>query len=98
MSEMSNAIRHSISGTKPKTRKDKYVWLIGPISKKLSGKRLLQRKSLAYSFIFIRLRRLPLIKGSSKEVIDICIPFWQKAKIITWTKMHARKRVEKLFL
>ena len=38
------------------------------------------------------------ITESCKEVINMCISFWEKARIITGTRIHARKRVEKLFL
>ena len=98
MSKMSNASRQSINGTKHKTRKDKCVWSIGHTSKKTVWKKAPSAKEVLSVFVYLHKIEKVAIKGSSKKLINMCIPFWEKAKIIAWTKMHARKRVEKLFL
>ena len=47
-------------------------------------------------FVYLHKIEKVAINGSSKEVINMCIPFWEKAKIVTWTKMHARKKSGKV--
>ena len=60
-------------------------------------KALSAKKVLSVFFYLLKIEKVTITE-SSKEVTNMCISFREKARIITGTKIHARKREEKLFL
>ncbi|XP_042230868.1 uncharacterized protein LOC121872269 [Homarus americanus] len=86
------------SGTKPKTRKDNEVWLIGPTAHALTGLKLPSTGEVMSLFFQIHKVNKATIKESAKEVIKQVLPFWEMARIPTCSEIHARERVEKMFV
>jgi len=94
MASYSNVSRPN---TKPQTRKDNNIWLVGPTSKELCGKKLPSVREVLSVFFYLHKIEQLTIKESCKQAINMCLPFWEKARIPTCTEIHARERLEKFF-
>ena len=85
------------SNTKPKTRNDTKVWLIGPTIQTLAGGKLPSIGDVMSVFFYHHKVNKETIKESAKQVIKKVLPFWEMARIATCLEIRARRRVEKQF-
>ena len=87
-----------MTAVKPITRSENEVWLIGPTSDQLIGKKLPTSKQVLKLFFHLHKNEGNNVKESVKMTILQVLPFWQISRIPTKSELHAREKLEKMFL
>ena len=77
------------------TRSQTDIWLIGPETESLTGRRLPSKKEVLQVFFFMK--KTNSVKISAKLVTDQLLDFWHRARIPTKQPYHIVSHVEKLF-
>ena len=80
------------------TRSQTEIWLIGPTLDQLTGKKLQSTKQVLKLFFHLHKNDGKNVKESVKLAILQVLPFWQISRIPTKSELHAREKLEKLFL
>ena len=83
--------------SKPLTRKDTELWLIGQISDSLSASKLASKKEVMSLFFHYKANMKQIVHDAAHATANDVLDVWNKARIPTRLKKHVVDKEEGLF-